>query len=145
MKKNTKIILSVLGVGVVITAIVLIFKKIKEDEINKQIKEAGNTEEDIFDKDLESYNQYFVSSFNPIELATTDAAFKGKVEELQRRLNNYIKSNPKDRPPTPILKVDGQFGLRTMRAIVWAFGDRLLPLRSASQIDYFINNLIKWK
>lgn len=138
MKKNTKIILSVLGVGVVITAIVLIVKKKKDEELKKKLLGAGNTEEDILNKDLETYDKYFSTSFNPIELAKTDATFKTKVETLQTKLNTYTKAKEINLPQ---LKVDGQLGRRTMRAIVFVFGDRLLPLKNASQIDYFINQL----
>lgn len=138
MKKNTKIILSVLGVGVVITAIVLIVKKKKDEELKKKLLGAGNTEEDILNKDLETYDKYFSTSFNPIELAKTDANFKTKVETLQTKLNTYTKEKGINLPQ---LKVDGQLGRRTMRAIVFVFGDRLLPLKTASQIDYFINQL----
>jgi len=138
MKKNTKIILSVLGVGVVITAIVLIVKKKKDEEIKKKLLEAGNTEEDILKKDLESYDKYFVVDFDPIALAKTDAKFKTKVETLQTKLNERIVSKKIDLPK---LEVDGLFGRRTMRAIVFIFGDRLLPLKYESQIDYFISQL----
>jgi len=138
MKKNTKIILSVLGVGVVITAIVLIVKKKKDEELKKKLLGAGNTEEDILNKDLESYDKYFSTSFNPIELAKTDATFKSKVETLQTKLNETIKAKKINLPE---LKVDGQLGRRTMRAIVFVFGDRLLPLKYASQIDYYISQL----
>jgi hypothetical protein len=138
MKKNTKIILSVLGVGVVITAIVLIVKKKKDEDLKKKILGAGNTEEDILNKDLESYDKYFSTSFNPTELAKTDAAFKTKVETLQTKLNEYIKAKKIDLPE---LKVDGLLGRRTMRAIVFVFGDRLLPLKYESQIDYYITQL----
>lgn len=138
MEKKTKIALSVIGGGLAVIAIILIIKQKQDDDIKKELQGAGNTEEDILDKDLPSYDKYFVDTFNPIELAKTNAALKEQVKTLQTRLNAVMKEKKIDLPQ---LKVDGFFGRRTMRAVVYVLGDRLLPLKSEEQIGYFITQL----
>jgi hypothetical protein len=88
--------------------------------------------------DLKPYKK---GGLNLIAEAMKDSAFRDKARLLQSKMNLYFVNHPEKEFPNAPLDVDGLIGDNSIKAIVYIFGEQLLPIKDKSQIDYFIKTL----